>query len=48
MTERLNNLTTETVGTEEDTAEQLEAVLEMEVEETGKVEERGEGTQRVL
>ena len=37
-------------GTEEDVAERLEAVLEMEVngEGEGKGEEGGEGTQRAL
>ena len=44
----LNNLTIETTGTEEDAAEQLEGALRMEVEETGKVGEGGDGTQRSL
>ena len=45
---RLNNLTVETAGTQEEAVEQLEAVLTMEVEETGKGEEGDEGTQREL
>ena len=44
----INNLTIEMAGPEEDTEEQLEAVLEMEVEETGEGEEGGAGTRRAL
>ena len=43
-----NNLTIETAGTEEEAAEQLEAVLGMEVEGTVEGEEGGDGTQREL
>ena len=35
MAERLNNLTIETTGIEEEAEEQLEVVLDMEVEEIG-------------
>ena len=48
MATALNNITVETAGTQEEAAEQLEAVLEMEVEKTGKGEEEGEGNQRAL
>ena len=44
----LNNLNIETVGTEEEATEQLEAALGMEVEETGEGEEWGDGTLRAL
>ena len=38
MAARLDDLTIETVWTEEEAAEQLEDMLEMEVKEEGKVE----------
>ena len=44
----LNNLTINTVGTEEEAAEQLEAVLDMEMEEFGEGEEGGDGIQGAL
>ena len=45
----MNNLTIETVGTEEEAAEGLEATLEIEVEERGSEgEEGGGGNQREL
>ena len=44
----LNNLTIETAGTEEEAAEQLEAALGIEVEETDEGKEEGEGTQTAL
>ena len=44
----LNNLKIETAGMEEEAEEQLDVVLEMEVEETGEVEEEGDGTLRAL
>ena len=48
MVDRLDNLTIDTAGTEEEAAEQMEAVLGMEVEETGKGEEGGDGNQGSL
>ena len=47
---RLNNLTIETVGTEEEAADDLEAALGMELEEDRDIEseEGGEGNQRAL
>ena len=48
MASALNNLTIETVRTQAEAAEQLEAVLEMEVEETGEDKEEDNGTQRAL
>ena len=44
----LNNLNTETAGTEEEATEQLEAVLWTEVVETGEGEEEGDWNQRAL
>ena len=46
----INNLTIETMGTEEEAAEQPTAALEMEVEEDRgrKGKEGGDGTQREL
>ena len=44
----LNNLSIETEDTEEKAAERFKTALEMEVEEKGKGEEGGEGTQRSL
>ena len=44
----LNKLIIETAGTEEEAAEQLEAVLGVEVKETGKGEKEGDGNQRAL
>ena len=44
----LNSLTIDMVGTEEEAAEQLEALLEMEVKESGEGEEVGNGTIRTL
>ena len=50
MLAEINNLTIETVGTEEDTEEQLTASLEMDVEEDrgGEDDNEGGGTQRSL
>ena len=44
----LHNLNIETSGIEEEAAEKLEDVLGMEVDETGKGEEEGDGTRRAL
>ena len=44
----LNNLIIKMVGREKEAAEQLEAVLKMEVEETGKVEGESDGNRRSL
>ena len=41
---RLNNLSKETAGTEEEAAERFETVLDMDVGETGEGGEGGEGT----
>ena len=48
MAAAFNNLIIETVGTDEEAAEQLEEALEMEVGETGEGEEEGGGTLGVL
>ena len=47
---KINNLTIETAGMEEEAAEKLTAALEMEIEEDrgSEGEEGGEGTQRAL
>ena len=44
----LNNLTIDTAGTEEEAAEHLEAALGMQVEDTGKGKDGGEGSSRAL
>ena len=48
MAPAFDNLTIDTAGTQEEAAEQLEAALEMEVEETGEGEEGSEDTRRAL
>ena len=48
MAARINNIRTETAGTEEEVDEGLKAALEMDVEEVGKGEEEGERNRRAL
>ena len=52
MTAELGNLTIETAGAEEEAAKNLEAALNMDIEEEGadtvEKEEGGDGTQRAL